>query len=258
MTNITGKIYQETNDDGTENRFPKTVVPAVIGLSQYLQDQFNTLSDLYMPKEGESESKTGQEITYRKSEATINAKTVTIDRIYGKTLVWNQRANCTSGLTARYGSVTSRSVNGFVGSSPASSEDKFFLIGSAFYDNTHKYYLGFDYKSNLAYTLQDMHIGEIPMAATTIFVHYSKIAPRTSGSYAGVYWYLYATTSETWNIEVKNLSIVDLTLMFGAGSEPTVDEFERVYGGGNYPKNLGIMISNSAKYIEIIVWDGVR
>lgn len=49
MTQITGKIYQMTNAAGTENRFPRTVIEAVFGLSTYLQDQFSALANIYMP-----------------------------------------------------------------------------------------------------------------------------------------------------------------------------------------------------------------
>ena len=78
------------NAAGTENRFPYTVMDAVYGLNSYLQDQFSALADIYMPIEGITESKTGQEFVYRKSPATIKAKSLTLDRIYGKTLAWNQ------------------------------------------------------------------------------------------------------------------------------------------------------------------------
>jgi len=90
MTNITGKIYQMKNADGTENRFPRTVIEAVLGLSSYLQDQFSSLADIYMPIEGIYEALTGQEFVFRKSPNTIKAKSLTIDRIKGKTIAWNQ------------------------------------------------------------------------------------------------------------------------------------------------------------------------
>lgn len=50
MSTITGKIYQQMNAAGTENRFPRTVVEAVLGLSSYLQGQFSSLSNLYVPQ----------------------------------------------------------------------------------------------------------------------------------------------------------------------------------------------------------------
>lgn len=47
-TPISGNIYQLTNAAETENRFPITVIEAVLGLSSYLQQQFSNLSTLYM------------------------------------------------------------------------------------------------------------------------------------------------------------------------------------------------------------------
>ena len=52
MSTITGKIYQQMNAAGTENRFPRTVVEAVLGLSSYLQQQFSSLSSIYLSLSG--------------------------------------------------------------------------------------------------------------------------------------------------------------------------------------------------------------
>ena len=93
MTQISGKIYQMTNGKtgaALENRFPRTVMEAVYGLNTYLQNQFGALADIYMPIEGITESKPLQEFVYRACPSSIKAKSVTLDRIYGKTLAWNQ------------------------------------------------------------------------------------------------------------------------------------------------------------------------
>ena len=100
MTQITGKIYQQTNAAGTENRFPRTVMEAVLGLNSYLQNQFSALADIYMPIEGITESKPLQEFVYRLCPSTIKAKSLTLDRIYGKTLAWNQIAPNKQGVSS--------------------------------------------------------------------------------------------------------------------------------------------------------------
>ena len=73
------------------NRYPRTVMEAVLGLNSYLQNQFSALADIYMPIEGITESKPLQEFVYRLCPSSIKAKSVSLDRIYGKTLAWNQQ-----------------------------------------------------------------------------------------------------------------------------------------------------------------------
>ena len=90
---ITGKIFTLKDPTGTYNRFPRTVMEAVYGLNTYLQNQFSSLADIYMPIEGITESKPLQEFVYRACPSSIKAKSVSLDRIYGKTLVWNQVFN---------------------------------------------------------------------------------------------------------------------------------------------------------------------
>jgi len=270
MTNITGKIYQETNDDGTENRFPKTVVPAVIGLSQYLQDQFNTLSDLYMPKEGESESKTGQEITYRKSPKTIKAKTLTIDRIKGKTLAWNQQVRNydswapVSGTKSISNGILTYTVSSAVGGSGQYVGD----MGSISNIANHKYYIRVLVKTQYDATIYLGGSGFVGVAgnygatgntwnkfafirtassATTSQNFYVSLSGRTGGSIA---------VGDT--MQITSAVRIDLTLMFGAGNEPsTVEEFEAMFPG-YHDYSAGKLISNDAESIETVgfnQWD---
>lgn len=62
------------------------------------------------------------------------------------------------------------------------------------------------------------------------------------------------TTTDTF--EISNPQVYDLTLMFGAGSEPaTPEEFETLYRGPYYAYNPGTLISNAATVIETVGWN---
>lgn len=252
MTNITGKIYQQTNDDGTENRFPKTVVPAVIGLSQYLQDQFNTLSDLYMPKEGESESKTGQEITYRKSEATINAKTVTINRIYGKTLVWNQLiVEKSAGTTTTNGVTVVGDGHGCytISTDSGGATADYNLTFTPTWIQGHKYLLAGcpPGGSSSTYCFDTGWFG--------VETGSGKIVNNTRNDVS--YWPRILVKSGTViTTPIKFCPIfIDLTLMFGSGKEPSaVAEFYALYPGyHNY--NIGKLINNGIRTSYSLYWN---
>ena len=54
-------------------------------------------------------------------------------------------------------------------------------------------------------------------------------------------------------IKVRNVNLIDLTLMFGAGNEPsTVEEFEALFPEAYYPYNAGELISNDAEAVESV------
>ena len=56
--------------------------------------------------------------------------------------------------------------------------------------------------------------------------------------------------------EYSNIMLIDLTLMFGAGSEPaTPEEFEALYPLSYYDYNPGTLISNAATAIETVGWN---
>lgn len=62
----------------------------------------------------------------------------------------------------------------------------------------------------------------------------------------------YAIIDENDSFTVKNIQIVDLTLMFGAGNEPaTVDEFEAMFPLPYYDYNPGEIISNKTEEVKV-------
>ena len=167
---------------------------------------------------------------YRKSGGTedIETGTARIEAIKGNTIAWNQiiNGNNTIGNNAI---ISNKTTNGFTLTAPASSADKSAVMTGVF-KTGHVYYYAFDYTSTLAFSTQDMNSGGGKKPATSTFSHISKIGACISSGYTNFYWYLYSTTSEEWVLVVKNLVCFDLTLIYGAGNEPTsVEQFEADY-----------------------------
>jgi hypothetical protein len=211
--------------------------------------------------DAKTELKQDQTITYRQTGGGILTKPYSsgvIKRVFGNTLVWNQRAN----LDMLSGGNTTRTKNatGFTSTAAAGSADKSCQFNGAFVANNHTFYLSFDYKSNLVYKLQDMNTAR-SMAVASSWTHSSKIGVCTNSSYTPLYWYLYSTTTESWNLEVKNVTIIDLTLFFN-GNIPenlTPSEFEQKYNiSGFYEPNAGTLINNACSGLESVgfnLWD---
>lgn len=170
-------------------------------------------------------------------------------KILGRTRAWNQKANGISVSGASPVVISNRTTNGFTATAPAGSQNKA-VQNSIFSTVGHKYYVSFEYTSNLAFKVQDMNEGDISMAAASNFVRWSKAGFKEYPIYSVLYWYLYATTTEVWTLVVRNYMCVDLTLMFGAGNEPTVAEFEALHPLGYYNYNAGVLKNNAATGLE--------
>lgn len=275
MTQITGKIYQMTNGKtGTalENRFPRTVMEAVLGLNSYLQQQFSSMADIYMPIEGITESLTGQEFVFRKSPASVPAKSITLDRIKGKTLAWNQLVQ--NGNFANNNNwSTGDGISFTVTSNVAKLTKNTSVSGSGFISQAinlivgHKYLIGFDAKCATGCRVRiitySSSFGVETLYPWTELSSWTRVATVVTLAKDNESYRIYADngadSSVNVDVEVKNVILVDLTLMFGAGDEPTtVEEFESMFPLPYYEYNAGTLISNDVESIETVgfnQWD---
>ena len=260
MTQITGQIHQLTNGKtGAQlvNRFPITVMDAVLGLNSYLQNQFSSLADIYMPIEGITESKPLQEFVYRLCPSTIKAKSLTLDRIYGKTLAWNQMigGKNLSSSTMSYNQETGVFTCTGSGYAEAVADVSSFIAG-------HRYYM----LVNILKDSGEKKIRTIVAQAGGSSALGIGVSVNGAGTYSAV-----GTSQNSGNVRVLaeytgsgtidaqfKCSVYDLTLMFGAGNEPsTVAEFEALYPG-YHDYSAGKLISNDAESIETVgfnQWD---
>lgn len=270
---ITGKIYPVWNADKTERRFPQTVIEAVLGLPTYLQDQFSALADIYMPIEGITESKTGQEFVYRKSPATIKAKSLTLDRIYGKTLAWNQAIVNPTLANTHDGWILDGSGWAIV----AENDSEITLGGLTgaigFHSNTssisgHKYLCSFRIRINNAGGSDTPTFGSVFYCGGSIqpsltLGQYSTVKSiRTANTNYHIGFSFYPATNITATIDKTfGVNTIDLTLLYGSEIDGLTDEqilakFESEFPG--YHDFGNKLISNDASAIETVgfnKWD---
>lgn len=257
MTNITGKIYQMQNAAGTENRFPRTVMEAVLGLNSYLQDQFGSLADIYMPIEGISEAFTGQEFVYRKSPNTIKAKSLTLDRIKGKTLVWNQ-------LVAIPTSSQSRTIGGITITD--NRDGSYTLSGTATERVIFTQFTSpFGVIDGHSYLIKGCPAGG---SYSTYSIADGNRSWSDSSADIGNGWLFETVDSSPISLRIRiesgttinNLTfkpqLIDITLL--GESITTPSDFRALYHDAYYPYDAGTLISNDAESIETVgvnQWD---
>lgn len=124
----------------------------------------------------------------------------------------------------------------------------------------HKYYFGCDVKSDIPNNTilapyadsvvfneggfkltsdQWTHVSRIEVAKKT--VNDCSIGVRAAGS----------TTIIGAKISCKDIQCVDLTQMFGAGNEPTLEQFEAMLTRPDYPYNAGTLVSADVTDVQV-------
>lgn len=185
-----------------------------------------------LPEDGEAASRT----------APSGAKYVSVDNVGGKSIVWNQKIDTTKAeLITKAGVTVSKKENGklFL-SGTATGGTAWCIIGEASLVVGHKYIarsvaenvpLRFD-KPNGEWA---MHFtGNLEVKTLTVQTFKNVYAPVKEGIAV--------------NAEIDPF-LIDLTLMFGAGNEPTAEQFERMFPADSYPYNPGEIISSRTETI---------
>lgn len=189
------------------------------------------------------------EYLYRPCPAPMDGKAV-LDAIKGKSLVWNQLAETNGPL-----SLTASSSMSYFGAVGALTKNIVIPEG-------HKYYLAL----NIARTIANNNGISFGLSASVTPAaiangvsngRVSVIATANSQlSSSSIYYNNYSGKrglDAGDSIELSNIAIVDLTLMFGAGYEPsTVEEFQAMYPAPYYAYNAGQLINNAAEGIKTV------
>lgn len=187
------------------------------------------------------------EFTRQRTASTkdIAGKKASIDRIKGKTLVWNQiyqRGPNISGVVWQGGKCT---IN------------RTFATTANYYDNTssgaiygsfivgHKYYIRLFHSSGITGS-GSIILNGFSSAGTGLTLNnkessYRNILVKKTTAYPTVWTFNAGAICENF---VVALEFIDLTQMFGAGNEPsTVAEFEALFPEDYYPYNAGQLLS---------------
>lgn len=190
-----------------------------------------------LPEEGETASRT----------APSGAKYVSVDKVGGKSIVWNQLWNY--GETLKEKGVTFTYENYFYDVVQNTTAHNGILVYYNVKPNN-KYYLSFEASSSdnisLALLVNPPLVAELTEnneRYNAVITTYA-IFPVPRGSI-----YLYSPSGVNCSYRVGNIKVVDLSAMFGAGNEPTAEQFERMFPADVYPYNPGEIISSRTETI---------
>lgn len=186
-----------------------------------------------LPEEGESAIRT----------APSGAKYVSVDKVGGKSIVWNQQVDDSKPELDTVAGVTlSRNENGrlFASGTVQTGYTRWLIIGEASLFVGHKY-LSRRIGQGIPLRIENLN-GNVSLAFDNDF----EVKTLTEISKNKVY----APIKEgvTVNLEIVPV-LIDLTQMFGAGNEPTAEQFERMFPAESYPYNPGEIISSRTETI---------
>lgn len=201
-----------------------------------------------LPEEGETASRT----------APSGAKYVSVDKVGGKSIVWNQLFNMSQNNRVDGGqfeiNFESQTVtlNGNSGNNAWLSiipDDGAF---AALNVKNHQYI----YKAAVLenQTAEDIRFGflnrgfvaNIPANYTGQVNFVCTVSDPDKGKSIG-----FSGLQPNTDYSVRLvLSACDLTLMFGAGHEPTAEQFERMFSEESYPYNPGEIVSSTTKTVD--------
>jgi len=225
-----------------------------------------------------TETKSDQEIVFRKTNVSWPAKAEVVKKLKGKTLVWNQLvkngdfANA-SGISAHNDasfSVSGNVATVVVGSSASQLTNSGISVHGDGIITGHKYYISVFCKSatdlglSVLNGLSGGHFSwdagygnETSIPGDSVWHRVEKIGTATQTQDLG--WVAGAFPPDVVTYYLRDFMVVDLTLLFGAGNEPTtVAAFEAIFPESYYPYNAGTLISNDAEGLETVgfnLWD---
>lgn len=241
------RLRGECDTLAAENRKQENRIDALIKLNK------GQTYDI-LPEEGEAASRT----------APSGAKYVSVDKVGGKSIVWNQLFNVhetktsdglqivsdgqTITMSGNSGSNEWLSVipaigeftalnarnhrylyNIFVAENSSTEQINFGYLNRGFVANIPANYTG---KVNFVCTVTNPDAGRS--------IGFSRLQPNTD-----------------YNVRIV-VSAYDLTLMFGAGKEPTAEQFEALFPAESYPYSPGEIISGTTAAVELEgknLWD---
>lgn len=218
------RLRGECDNLAAENRKQENRISALMKLNK------GQTYDI-LPEEGETASRT----------APSGAKYVSVDKVGGKSIVWNQLCNpdefdpmgCTP--TESGGVVTISDC----------AEVNRYKAGFVAVTKGHKYYQTVKIKSdgvNPVGFQNYLFLDIITKTTSAEFIRLSEVAEaKESGNALIQLWSVNATN---YQIVKNSFMLFDLTLLFGAGNEPTVEQFEAMFPADSYQYNPGGIISS--------------
>ena len=218
------RLRGECDNLAAENRKQENRISALMKLNK------GQTYDI-LPEEGESASRT----------APSGAKYVSVDKVGGKSVVWNQLCNPDTFSPVN---CTVSESSGIVTLTDCANVNRY-QAGFIAVIKGHKYYQTVKIKSDGTnpvgfqnYLFLDIN----DKTNSAEFTRLSVIGTCTESGKALVQ--LYSPNYTDYQIVKNSLMLFDLTLLFGAGNEPTAEQFEAMFTAESYPYNPGQIISS--------------
>ena len=217
------RLRGECDNLAAENRKQENRISALLKLNK------GQTYDI-LPEEGESASRT----------APSGAKYVSVVKVGGKSIVWNQLCNPDTFIPVN---CTASESSGIVTLTDCANVNRY-QAGFIAVIKGHKYYQTVKVKSDGTnpvgfqnYLFLDIN----DKTNSAEFTRLSVIGTCTESGKALVQ--LYSPNYTDYQIVKNSFMLFDLTLVFGAGNEPTAEQFEAMFTAESYPYNPGEIIS---------------
>lgn len=218
------RLRGECDTLAAENRKQENRIDALIKLNK------GQTYDI-LPEEGEAASRT----------APSGAKYVSVDKVGGKSIVWNQLYDRTKPTDGENNGITF-----------SRQEDGSFVATGKNIDGTMSYvYTKINVTAGHIYFSKSIKLGDVGksylIGAAIGSTRYDRgngaLATASQTGIASFVVQMFENGAEAKN-EVVRPRVFDLTLMFGAGHEPTAEQFTAMFPAESYPYNAGEIISS--------------
>lgn len=218
------RLRGECDTLAAENRKQENRIDALIKLNK------GQTYDI-LPEDGEAASRT----------APSGAKYASVDKVGGKSVVWNQLLN-----PDKFSTVGCKATeNGGVVTLTETAWNNRYQAGVIAVTKNHKYYQSVKIKSdgtNPAGFQNYLFLPTMEKITSAELTRLSVVATATGSGESLVQ--LSGAEDADYQIIKNSFMLFDLTLMFGAGNEPTAEQFERMFPSESYPYNAGEIISS--------------
>ena len=226
------RLRGECDNLAAENRKQENRISALLKLNK------GQTYDI-LPEEGETVSRT----------APSGAKYVSVDKVGGKSIVWNQLFNIHETKTRDGFKIVSDgqtiTMSGNSGSSAWMSFTPKIGEFTAMNTRNHRYLYSIFVVENSSTEdirfgfLNRVFVANIPANYTGQVNFVCTVSDPDKGKSIG---FSGLQPNTDYNVRIV-VSAYDLTLMFGAGNEPTAEQFEAMFPADSYPYNPGEIIS---------------
>lgn len=215
------RLRGECDNLAAENRKQENRISALMKLNK------GQTYDI-LPEEGEAASRT----------APSGAKYVSVDNVGGKSIVWNQLNNPKDNINVKKGAIKLNYDGSITISGTVQDAGKY---------NELQISQGLVFVRNQKYLVRTNKILSICVnghdKSTTDALLYAGASDWTGFVALGV------ADGDEVNIEELVVQVYNLTKMFGAGNEPTIEQFKKLFVQKIYPYNPGEIISSRTETI---------